>query len=202
MQGSPVQHLPALAALIIEKIKANHRCLYLNSPPMVAGIRSYLAAAGMDVQQQTKSGALALSSDQDHLLNGRFDVDRMLWLLMDAVHQAQSDGYAGLWAAGDMTWEMGGENNLSKLIEYECRLETVFQEHPALCGICQYRTKTLPSDLIQAALYTHKAVFINETLSRMNPYYIPPESLAHRRLNTSSTEIQQMLKSLHAGEEL
>jgi hypothetical protein len=46
-EGPPSTHLQGLAALIIAKLKANCRCLYLNSPTMVAGIRSYLGWANV-----------------------------------------------------------------------------------------------------------------------------------------------------------
>ena len=49
--GSPARHLPAMAALMRRKLEERHRCLYLDSPPMVAGIRSYLSAA-VDVARE------------------------------------------------------------------------------------------------------------------------------------------------------
>jgi hypothetical protein len=74
-EGSPAPHLPALVSVIQQKLKENHRCLYLNSPPMVAGLRSYLYAAGVDVPKEVMKGRLVLSSDKTHLDNGTFDVD-------------------------------------------------------------------------------------------------------------------------------
>ena len=56
--GSPARHLPALAALIRRKLEERHRCLYLDSPPMVAGIRSYLSAAGVEVAREVGKGSL------------------------------------------------------------------------------------------------------------------------------------------------
>jgi len=104
-EGSPAKHLRGLAATIVENLKNNKRCLYLNSPTMVAGIRSYLAAAGLDLTRELERGALVVSSDQSHLVDGQFDSDRMLALLEDAVNEALRDGFSGLWATGDMTWE-------------------------------------------------------------------------------------------------
>lgn len=126
-EGSPAPHLPGLAALLRQKLRENYRCLYLNSPPMVAGMRSYLFAAGMDVPKEVTKGGLVLSSDTMHLLNGRFYSDRMLRMLDDAVEEALKDGYRGLWATGDMSWEFGPEKDFSKLLEYEWRLEEFFR---------------------------------------------------------------------------
>jgi hypothetical protein len=51
-------------------------------------------------------------------------------LLEGALHQALNDGYQGLWATGDMSREFGPERDFSKLLDYEWRLEELFQKHP------------------------------------------------------------------------
>ena len=111
-EGAPSRQLPAVAAATLDKLQQNYRCLYLNSPPMVAGMRSYLAAAGVDVAHEVGKASLVLSSGREHLVGGHFDVERMMHTLEDALHQALADGYRGLWATGDMTWEMGQKKEL------------------------------------------------------------------------------------------
>src|SRR5262249_23740137 len=90
--GPPSKQLPALGSVIMDKLKSGSRCLYLNSPPMVAGLRSYLATAGLDVASEVQKGALVLSSDQGHLRNCGFDVESMLDMLKNAIEQAAKDG--------------------------------------------------------------------------------------------------------------
>jgi hypothetical protein len=194
--GSPSKHLAGMAALIAEKLTANVRCLYLHSPPMVAGIRSYLAATGMDVADEVAKGSLLLSSDQDHLINGSFDSGRMLDGLVKAVNSALEDGYHGLWATGDMTWELGGETNFDKPLEYEGGLEDLFSRLPTLSGICQYHRDTLPLRAVQDALYTHRAVYVSETLTRLNPYYGPRQSVGHQRTSMPPSALEAMLNSI------
>jgi DcmR-like sensory protein len=172
---SPARHLPAMAALMRRKLEERHRCLYLDSPPMVAGMRSYLSAAGVDVAREVEKCSLVLSSDQGHLVDGRFDVDMMIRGLEEAVQQALNDGYLGLWATGDMTWEFGSRKETAKLLEYEGKLEDLFRRQPALCGICQYHIDTLPPESVRQGLLAHPSIFINETLSRVNPHYVPRE---------------------------
>jgi hypothetical protein len=193
-EGSPAKHLRGLAALVIDNLKDDRRCLVLDAPAMIAGMRSYLAAAGLDVRGAVHTGSLVLSSDQSHLINGQFDPRRMLEMLRAAVSQALNDGYKGLWATGDMSWELGNESNFSKLLEYECGLENLFRALPELSGICQYHSDTLPTAALETALYTHRAVYTNETLSRMNPYYRSTGSLPHSRARVSGDEIVQMLE--------
>jgi hypothetical protein len=171
--GSPSQQLQSLAQTIIGKLKENLRCLYLNSPPMVTGMRSYLSAQGLDLNKEIARGALILTSAQDHLVNGRFDTDGMLNMLHTTVQQALADGYTALWATGDMTWEFGSEKNLDKLLDYERRLEDFMQKNLSLCGVCQYHRDTLPEHAIEIGVRNHKSIYINDTLSRMNLDYLP-----------------------------
>lgn len=70
------------------QLQEDSRCLYLNSPPMVTGLRSYLFAQGVDVPKEIDKGSLVLSSATGHLMSGRFDTDRIFALLNDAMDQA------------------------------------------------------------------------------------------------------------------
>jgi len=171
-EGAPSRHLPAMAAVAREKLHQNYRCLYLNSPPMVAGMRSYMAAAGVDIAHEVGKGSLVMSSERSHLAEGRFDVERMLLGLEEAIQQALRDGYAGLWATGDMTWELGEGKDFSKLLEYEWRLEKIFGKYPELSGICQYHASTMPREAMRHGLVAHPSIFFNETLSMVNPHYV------------------------------
>jgi hypothetical protein len=177
--GAPSQLLPELAAGTQKMLLQHYRCLYLNSQPMVAGMRSYLAATGVDVAHETTRTSLVLSSARQHLSDGRFEVERMMQSLEDALKQALSDGYEGLWATGDMTWEMGPEKDFSKLLEYEWQLETFFHDHPQLSGICQYHAGTLPREVLRHSLLVHPSLFVSETLSLINSHYMPRESFSH-----------------------
>jgi hypothetical protein len=198
-EGSPSKHLRSLAHVMIAKLQANIRCLYLNSPTMVAGTRSYLAAAGLDVAQEVSRGSLVLSWDAGHLVDGRFEVNRMLGMLSDSVNAALTDGYSGLWATGDMTWELGSRKNSEKLMEYEVGLEEMFRSHPALSGVCQYHQETLPEESLPIALSTHPAVYINETLTRMNPFYSSTGSPLAPELSIPSLKLRLDQLGLSAG---
>lgn len=171
-EGPPSRHLVALAAVIRQKLYENYRCLYLDSQPMVAGMRSYLAAAGLDVAEESLKGRLVLSSDRDYLIDGcQFDLERMMQSLQDALKQALEDGYEGLWATGDMTWELGPDKDFSKLMEYEWRLEEFLRSNPRMGGVCQYHIETMPRSVLRQGVISHPAIFINQTLSMINPIY-------------------------------
>jgi hypothetical protein len=171
--GSPNLHLRPVALVIREKLKQGRRCIYLNSGPMVAGMCSYLAAVAVDVEKEVRATNLILSSDRPHLVNDRFEVDGMLKALQSELERALRDGYAGLWATGDMTWEMGPDQDVAKLGEYERRLDEFLHTHPQMGGICQYHTNTLPAEIVDQGVRLHPAIFINETLSILNSQFSP-----------------------------
>jgi hypothetical protein len=100
-----------------------------------------------------------------------------------------------------MTWEFGGEN-LSKTFEYKCKLERVFSEHPVLCGVCQFYMGTLTVEAIQDALYTHQVLFMNGTLSRVNPYYIAAELAGVNRSKGWRSDLPEILKGLQLRDEV
>ncbi len=192
--GSPSQQLPALAAALRGRLADGFRCLYMNSAPMVAGLRSCLTEIGVDVVQEVSARRIVLSSEPPVLAGGDFDVDLMLQLLEDALDQALRDGFKGLWATGDMTWEFGAEKNFAKLMAYEYRLEKIFRRRDELCGVCQYHKDTLPPEITRQALLTHQSTFVNETVSRANPHFIPSGELSDRR--ATDAELDDMIEAL------
>ena len=189
--GAPSQKLSFLAGALKNKLFEGYRCLYLNSPPMVAGMRSTLAAMDIDVAEVVKD-SLILSSDTVSP-GATFDSEVMLGTLEDLLDQAIKDGYKGLWASGDMTWEFGPAKDFSKLMEYELGLEEIFHRRKELCGICQYHHDSLPRDAMRQSLLIHPTIVINETLKIINPHYLksnwPTDSNTNEKLDEMIAEL-------------
>ncbi len=199
-EGAPSRQLPALAAVAHEKLQQNYRCLYLNSPPMVAGMRSYLAAAGVDVSHETARSSLFLSSAQ-HLAPGEpFDVQRMIDSLKSALDLALDYGFSGLWATGDMSWEFGPTKDFSRLLDYEWRLEEFLQANTQMSGVCQYRADMLPREAMRHGVLAHSSIFVNQTLSLINPRYLHPER--YTREAVENFELDQFINKLISQETL
>ncbi|HEX5227706.1 MAG TPA: MEDS domain-containing protein [Bryobacteraceae bacterium] len=196
--GDPAKSLPCIATLILGKLAQNFRCLYLNSPQMVEGIHPQLAAAGVDVSEEIRRGSLVLTSSQSHLVDGHFDPASMITMLTGAVRRALSEGYRGLFATGDMTWEFGPDQDFDTLLEYENALEDVFERLPHLSGVCQYHQGTLPVEALRKGLHTHRGLYVNETLRRINPYYKDPELLTRIQLTVSMKQVKERLDQLCA----
>lgn len=182
-----------LASILINKLNEGFRCLYLNSSAMVAGMRSTLASMDVDVTLEMAKGRLILSSDP--VSSGHnFNADEMLRKIEDSLDEALNNGYRGLWATGDMSWEFGPARDFLKLLEYEWRLEELFHKRNQLCGICQYHKDTLPQEVMRNSLLTHPTIIINETLARINPHYLRSQKDAV--LNTLTSEQDAMISAL------
>ena len=173
-EGAPSVYLTSVARVLCEKLAENWRCLYLNSPSMSEGMRTCLAAHGVDVELATRRGSLVFSSERRQLVHGHFDVETMIKSLADALEQALHDGYAGLFATGDMTWEFGSGADFAQLVEYEWQVEDFLRAHSEISAICQYHADTLPAEVLRHGLATHPEIFINETLSLINPRFAHP----------------------------
>src|SRR3569833_2546955 len=98
--GAPSEQLPALAAIMQRRLNEGYRCLYLNSRPMVAGMRSYLSANGVDVVNEIAKTRMVLSSEPVASSDGNFEVSVMLNKLESARGGAGGGGGGGRGAAG------------------------------------------------------------------------------------------------------
>jgi hypothetical protein len=190
--GAPSKKLMVIGGIVQRKLAGGYRCLYLNSAPMVSGLRSTLFAMGINVASEIAKASLVMSSEPV-TKNGEFDVNAMINQLEESLDQALADGYRGLWASGDMTWEFGIKRDFSKLMQYEMKLEELMAKRPELCGICQYHTDTLPHDVVRQGLLAHSGVVINETLSRVNPHYLKPSWPTDQTL---SNQLDEMITAL------
>jgi signal transduction histidine kinase len=178
--GHPSEQLPVVVPLLRDGLEHHWRCLYLGDPEMVRMVDSALGADGIDTARATGRGALIFSSDRSHLAGGGFDPQLMIDGLRALIERAVHDGYEGLCATGDMRWELGDDQNLDRLLEYEARLEQVFRDMP-LRGICQYHRDVLPPQAVNDALLTHRSTYMGAALNQDNLFYIPPELLLESR---------------------
>lgn len=87
-EGAPSQQLPVIASIITLKLQESFRCLYLNRPVMVSGLRSALSALGVEVAKEVSEGRLLLSSESHETSDGDFNVDKMLRGLEEALDQS------------------------------------------------------------------------------------------------------------------
>lgn len=150
---------------------------------------------GIDVDAATATGALAIITKHDaYLKNGDFDPDWMIGFLAEAVEDAKRDGFQAIRTSGEMTWALGQAGNInSRLIEYECKLNTLFREHN-MGGICQYNRRRFHPETLMHVIHAHpRLVFRGEVCE--NPYDIPAE-IIEGSSDGMGDAVRQLLESM------
>ena len=149
------------------------------------------------MEAEEKRGALVIITKHDgHLKGGSFDPDKMISLLYQAVDDALKAGFSGLCAAGDMNWVLDQAPGTEKLAEYESRLNRFYASHKAL-GLCQYNRNTLPKEMLDHGIATHKHVRIDGPIMLENPFYEEPELAIGRAAKPDA--VDDKIQQIHAG---
>ena len=167
------QQLAAALAFMRAGLDAGQRCLYIVDENTADTILEAMADQGMAVDDALRRGALLIRTKRDaYLMRGHFDPDWMISFLGQAVDQAKADGFTALRVTGEMTWALGPEPGLDRLIEYEAKLNLAFERLDCL-AICQYNRNRFSPRIIRDIIRTHPLVIYNNLVCH-NFYYVPP----------------------------
>ena len=174
------EQLAVAAAYVADGLRNGERCLFVaKSADVLVRFRAALTGCGIDADGMASRGALVEGTNADvHLATGRFDSERMLRLLNEAVEAALNAGFAGLRTCGDMSWLLDEPEGCEQVVEYEALLNQFFQGVRGL-GMCQFDRARLPAAIIDHALATHSSVTLDGR-HVANPYFEPPTDAMRR----------------------
>jgi len=114
-------------------------------------------------------------------------------MLRTAVEDALKDRFAGLCAAGDMTWLLDEAPGSEAVLEYEAMLNHFYATNRAL-GLCQYNRRTLPASLLDHCLATHRLIRIDGPWLLDNPFYESPETAVRRTAERDGQKVQRRIE--------
>ncbi len=177
---SPAEQIAVAAAYVAEGLALGQRCLYASdSEAALTRFRAALSDVGVDAVLSERRGALLLKTKHEaHLVDGRFECERMLRMLNQAVEDALNSGFAGLRTCGDMSWLLDDAPGSEQVVEYEALLNEFFQSIRAV-GMCQYDRARLPAGTLDHALATHRSVVLDNR-HQANPFCKPSSVAATR----------------------
>lgn len=156
-------------------LSRGERCLYVCGEQTPDEFRAELRRAGIDISAEEKRGALVLITKREgHLKGGSFKASRMIEMLNRAVADALKAGFAGLCAAGDMTWLLDDAPGSHEIVEFEALLNHFYSSNQAL-GLCQYNRNRLPPKVLDTCLATHRHIRVEGPMILENPFYELPE---------------------------
>ena len=175
------EQMAAAVEYIRGGLSRGERCLYVCGEHTPDEFRAGLREAGIDVEAEEARGALILiTKHEGHLKGGTFSTDKMIHMLHGAVKDALDAGFAGLCAAGDMSWLLDEAPGSDQIAEYEAKLNAFYPSQRAL-GLCLYNRAKLPAETLDHSMATHPHVRIAGNILLDNPFYEPIEDAAIRQ---------------------
>lgn len=150
------------------------KCIYITDDNAAEEVIKAAPEYGIDVEEAVDSGALTVTDPAGtYLQGGSFEPNAVIDFLSNEVATAKAEGYTGLRATGEMTWELGDGATDADLLEYESRLNRFLETAEAL-AICQYNRHRFAPSLLQEVIRTHPTLVYGYTVAE-NYYYVPTE---------------------------
>jgi MEDS: MEthanogen/methylotroph, DcmR Sensory domain len=192
--SEPKEQLQAAIEYIKGGLERNERCLYVCGETTPDELRAVLRDSGVDVAAAQKRGALVLiTKHEGHLKGGSFSRPQMMSMLETAVSEALRDGFAGLCAAGDMTWLLDEAPGSEAIVEYEAMLNHFYANSRAL-GLCQYNRRTMPAAILDHCMATHRHIRIDGPILLDNPFYELPVHAVQRKPVTDREVVERKVR--------
>jgi MEDS: MEthanogen/methylotroph, DcmR Sensory domain len=152
-----------------------------------------LVGAGIDPAAAEGSGQLVVRSNTEtYLRDGQFDKDRMLHAFEQIASGNASGGFPLSRIVCRMDWAAEGRSYTNDLIEFESRVNHVWEHHDDAV-ICTYHLGKFGGDTVIDIMRTHPMIIIRGILQR-NPFFVPPgeflrEFGARRTGRSTSTSV-------------
>jgi DcmR-like sensory protein len=132
-----------------------------------------LVAAGIDPAQAESSGQLEVRTNTEtYLRDGRFDKDRMLGAFEQIASGNAGHKFPLSRIVCRMDWAAEGKSYMNDLIEFESRVNDVWEHHEDAV-ICTYYLGKFGGDTVIDIMRTHPMIIIGGILQR-NPFFLPP----------------------------
>jgi hypothetical protein len=175
-----------LLPFIKDGFDCGDRAIHVVSPHQWDDHLTQLTAAGIDAAAARQSGQLELRTNVDaYLRDGRFDQDRML----ESFEQMASESKQGFRIDRiicHMEWAAGTRAHIDDLVEFESRVNHVWQRHDDAV-ICVYDLAKFGGGTVVDMIRTHPLVLIGGIVQQ-NPFYVPPEEFLKERRQRQSSE--------------
>jgi PAS domain S-box-containing protein len=194
---TPEDQFAAVIPFMRVGLERGEQCMYITDEHTASEVLAAMRSGGIEVDAALASGALVIATKQDaYLKQGYFDPDWMIEFLKETAAASKAAGYSALRATGEMTWALGGDPGVERLIEYEAKLNNFFPHYDAL-AICQYNRHRFSPEIIIDVIRTHPMVIFGGLVCR-NFYYVPPHEFLHE--NQVTFEAERLLSNIVAYE--
>lgn len=166
--SSREQEYATLLPYLKEGLDAGERVLNVLDASRLDDHRERLTRAGIPLDD----GLSIASSEDTYLADGRFDMERMIAFVRDALTGAKREG-TRLRTCGWMDWIHRDAPGTERTMEYEARMNLLVPDFDCTF-MCVYDLDRLPGETIADIMATHPFAIVGGEVRR-NPFYVPPE---------------------------
>ncbi len=196
----PAEQAPALVPFLKQGLDLGERVIYVADDSTTDDVRGWLESSGIDIQRQEERGALCLWTREQWLRPGDRDFDVKAVQFRQLAREADDSGFSGVRFGIEMTWALDAEFDADRLVQWESTLNSLFDPRANARIICQYSTRRLSSEALQAALRSHPSAVIGDAVCP-NPYFEAPVILRGGGDDDRSLRLPETQKA-HRGDEL
>jgi hypothetical protein len=162
-----------LLPFIKEGFECGHKAVHVVNPDQRSEHLRRLAAAGIDSAAAERNGQFDLRINREiYLQDGSFDQDRMLHAFKQIASGKAAGGFPLSRIVCRMDWAAEGKSHIHDLIEFESRVNDVWEHHDDAV-ICTYYLGKFGGDTVIDIMRTHPMIIIGGILQR-NPFFVPP----------------------------
>ena len=163
-----------LLPFIKDGLEHGHKAIRVVNPHQRDEHLRRLASVGIDSAAAQQTGQLEVKINTEaYLRDGNFDQDRMLETFEGLASGNAPGGFPLSRIVCRMDWVVGDKARLENVIEFESRVNEVWNRHDDVV-ICTYHLSQFRGDALIDILRTHPLVIIGGTLQQ-NPFFVPPE---------------------------
>ncbi len=157
-----------------EGIDSGERAFWISSTEMRTPLLQKLRHAGTEVAMAEKRDQLKVDQWGKRIVrNKRFDQDAMLERIEGVLAQGKEKGFGLTRFVGRMDWVREYNVGINELVEYETRLNRIWQKFNDPV-ICVYDLSTFNAGALVNILRTHPIAIVGDVVAE-NPFFDPPE---------------------------
>ena len=164
----------AILPFVKDGIEEGEKAFHMVDPERLHFHLDCLSSGGIDVDRATASNQLEVMHwNETYLLDGRFDMQRMISLVEEVIEKVRQEGYPLTRVFGAMEWALTDKPGVADVVEYESRVNELFRKHDFI-AVCAYDLRRHKAMVLMDILRTHPYVIIGGILQE-NPFFVPPE---------------------------
>jgi hypothetical protein len=185
--SSPEEEYRLLLPFIREGLQCGDKAIHVVNPDEQDEHLARLDSAGIDQDTAVQTGQLdVLINTEAYLREGKFDQDLMLETFEQLASGNAKGGYPRSRIVCRMDWAGGDAAQLEDVIQFESRINDVWNRHDDVV-ICSYNLTRFGGDTLIDILRTHPMVIVGGILHQ-NPFYVPPALFLDERRERRKTQ--------------